>query len=111
MNINYSFEQKIMKESEKLKGKLTFIILSPTLISGARTAQALVDEALKAVQRSVKDKLNGRGGVSSLNLPSIESLDRIKLIYLINKHIMLQLLIHINHCIFSNEARTVCLKL
>eukprot|EP00111_Clytia_hemisphaerica_P000059 TCONS_00000140-protein len=37
---------------------------SPQDYNGARTAQALVDEALKAVQRSVKDKLNGRGGSS-----------------------------------------------
>jgi len=37
---------------------------SPQDYNGARSAQAIVDEALKAVQKSVKDKLNGRGGSS-----------------------------------------------
>ena len=32
--------------------------------SGARSAQAIVDEALKAAQRVVKDRLSGRGGSS-----------------------------------------------
>lgn len=39
-------------------------IFNLVYLLGARSAQAIVDEALKAVQRSVKDKLNGKGGVS-----------------------------------------------
>jgi len=38
---------------------------SPTDYNGARSAQAIVDEALKAVQRVAKDRLSGRGGSSS----------------------------------------------
>jgi len=37
---------------------------SPQDYNGARSAQAIVDEALKAVQKSVRDKLSGRGGSS-----------------------------------------------
>ena len=46
----------------------------PNMCLGGRTAQAIVDEALKSVQRVVKDRLSGRGGGSKVSCMSTKCL-------------------------------------